>query len=67
MPTAKIYRNPSYNNDETLMNTKNKLNDEASNKKNVMIDNTLLSRGGLKKKKKKKLKLMLNLPLLRLK
>ena len=54
-PTTKISRNPIYNNEEMLMNTKNKLNDEVSSKKNVMNDNNnLLTRGGVKKKKKKK-------------
>ena len=54
-PTLKLSRNPTFINDEMLLNTKNKLNDEVSSKKMIIIkDNSTLPREGTRKKTKKK-------------
>jgi hypothetical protein len=45
-PTLKLSRNPTFINDEMLLNTKNKLNDEVSSKKIIMNDMVTLPREG---------------------
>ena len=54
-PTLKLSRNPTFINDEMLLNTKNKLNDEASSKKIIMND--IITLPQTKKKTKRKIKI----------